>query len=145
MYLFLDRVNALRLLRWLPVFVAVGAASLALFVVANDTSRTHIGARATAKAESARRVDLLEGGGGEGDATKQGWLGASAQQFLGDGAGNGEAVHNTVIQQFLQFGPVGGAVISLLLLLTVLWWQRRRSEGEWLMVACGVGVMAQGV
>jgi O-antigen ligase len=156
-YLFLDRSSAMKLLRWLPVFLAVGTAGLALFLVVNDTARTQIGSRATADEVRSRVALVEENAHGTDDqaaprkastshnanGSTEGWLGDTGERLLGDGAGNGQAVHNTVLQQFFQFGPVGGLLISLLLLRSVLWWQRRRSGSQWLRVACGAGVMAQ--
>lgn len=73
-----------------------------------------------------------------GAALEEHWL-------QGVGAGTGEDVHNTFIQQILYFGLFGGALAVLLLLRTVWWWFRRGAHGQanWLAQAVGIGVTAQ--
>lgn len=64
--------------------------------------------------------------------------------LVGLGARAGQDVHNTYLQQVVDFGIIGGTLVVILLLATALWWfGPHHGQSRWLARAAGIGVLAQ--
>lgn len=114
----------------LPAVVIL--AIVGLTIATNDATGTYIGDRLSSAGVESRQQLIYQ----------------AAQIFtsnsvVGTGAGTGDDVHNTFLQQFVYFGLYGGAVVCVLLLWVGGTWLRRTGPTSWLAKAIGAGMVAQ--
>ncbi len=79
-----------------------------------------------------------------GGLVAQGWSVVAEHWLLGAGAGTGNDIHNTFLQQLVYFGVPLGLLVDVLLVATVVWWFRGQAvPARWLALAAGFGVSTE--
>lgn len=132
-YAFVAWDQAVPVLRWAPLGIGVSAVTLLMAYWLNRDLRETFANRM-----SGENVESRLGLG------KAGADSIAHRFLLGGGADGVEHVHNTVQQQLVDFGVIGGTIIVVLLAMSVLqWFQGRRDPGAWMEVAAGAGLAAQ--